>query len=233
MSDRIVVIMPALNEADAIPAALEGRPDDLPVIVVDNGSTDGTADVARSLGATVVVEPMRGFGAACWAGVRAATAAEVVVFADADGSFTWPDIARMGAVVADGDADFAIGWRRPDLREDDAMPWHVAVANRILGWVCGRVAGTTLHDLGPLRAIRRDDLIALGVRDRTFGWPLEMVLLAGSEGLRIQEVPITYRVRVGTSKVTGTPFGTLRAATRMLVVLGRFAIDIGLRGRTR
>ena len=216
----ICVVMPALDEADALPAALGGRPAGVRVVVVDNGSTDTTATVARSLGVEVIDEPRRGFGAACWAGSRVTGADDVVVFVDADGTFAWDDILRVARTAA-ARGGLALSWRRRDLREHGAMPWHVAVANRALGWWCGRRAGVVLHDLGPLRAIRRRDLDRLGVRDRTYGWPLEMVLRAADADLPITEVPVRYRVRAGRSKVTGRPLVTLRVATRMLGVLLR------------
>lgn len=219
---RTTVILPALNEADALPAALSGRPDGLDVLVVDNGSTDGTARVAARLGARVVTEPRRGFGAACWAGVLASPGADVLVFMDADATFAWSDVPAVVAPVLDGVADLTIGWRHPRLREPGAMPWHIAAANRVLGRLCGVVAGAPLRDIGPLRAIRRDTLLSLGMQDRSYGWPLEMVLRAGRAGLTVTEVPVRYRRRVGTSKVTGDPRATLRAASRMLGVLGRF-----------
>ncbi len=226
MNARVCVVMPALDEADALPAALAGRPDGVRVVVVDNGSTDGTAAVAHRLGCEVVHEPRRGFGAACWTGAQQAAPDNVVVFVDADGTFTWDDIRRVAdAAAADGDATLSLSRRRRDLREPGAMPWHVALANRALGWWCGRRAGVALHDLGPLRAIRRRDLDRLGIVDRTYGWPLEMVLRAADAGLTLTEVPVRYRVRAGTSKVTGRPLTTLRVTVRMLVVLLR------LRGR--
>lgn len=218
------VILPALNEADALPAALADRPERLEVLVVDNGSTDGTARVARRLGVRVVSEPRRGFGAACWAGVLASADADVLVFMDADATFCWSDVPRVVTPVRDGSADLAIGWRHPDLRDPGAMPWHVAAANRVLGGLCGLVADAPLHDVGPLRAIRRDTLLSLGMQDRGYGWPLEMVLRAGRAGLTVMEVPVAYRVRVGTSKVSGDARATLRAAARMLGVLGRFTM---------
>lgn len=213
--------MPALDEADALPAALEGRPPELHVTVVDNGSTDGTAEVARDLGVDVVVEPRRGFGAACWAGAQAAEDAEVVVFCDADATFAWPDVERVAAPVLADQADLALCWRRADLREPGSTPWHVVLANRVLATACSPRVGVRLHDLGPLRAVRRDALLDLGVADRTYGWPLEMVLRAGDAGLRVVEVPVAYRVRAGRSKVTGRPVATARAIMRMLGVFWR------------
>ena len=222
MSSRLTAILPALDEADALPTALEGRPPDIDVLVVDNGSTDGTAHVARSLGARVVEERRRGFGAACWAGVQAAPEGAVLGFMDADGSLSWSDLLRVAAPVLDGDVDLCVGWRHPAGRQPGAMPWHVALANSGLGRLCGHLAGTRLHDIGPLRAIRRDTLLQLGMRDRSYGWPLEMLLRASRAGLSIAEIPVGYRRRVGTSKVTGRPWPTVKAATRMATVLVRY-----------
>ncbi len=219
----VCVVMPALNEADALPAALAGRPRGVRVVVVDNGSTDGTAMVARRLGAEVVAEPRRGFGAACLRGVHAAEGSDVVVFMDGDASLDWADLDAVTAPVLSGAADLVLGRRVRQRRAPGSMPWHVIVANAALGRLCGRLAGTPLHDVGPYRAIRRDALLALELRDRTYGWPLEMVLRAARAGLRVREVPVAYRVRVGTSKVTGRPWPTVKTFARMVVVLTRHA----------
>lgn len=223
---RLCAVLPALDEADALPAALAGRPEGLRVLVVDNGSTDGTAAVAAGLGAEVVTEPRRGFGSACWRGVLAAGGADVLVFLDADGSLDWADLPAVAGPVLAGQADLVLGHRRADLREPGAMSPHVAVANRLLGWLCGPLAGVRLHDIGPYRAVDRRALLDLGVRDRTYGWPLEMVVRAGRAGLRVREVPVAYRVRVGTSKVTGRLWPTVRAGVRMALVLVRTALEV-------
>ena len=209
------VILPALDEARAVPGVLAGIPPSWIPIVVDNGSSDDTADVARRLGAVVVVEPRRGFGAACHAGLAAATE-DVVAFMDCDGSFDGNDLERVGGSVLAGQADLVLGARRA---ESGAWPWHLRLANRSLARSVRRRTGVSLRDLGPMRVARRTDLLALGIRDRRFGWPLEMVLRAADAGWRIDEVPVAYRPRVGTSKVTGTIGGMARTVHDMRVAL--------------
>jgi glycosyltransferase involved in cell wall biosynthesis len=219
---QVCVVLPALNEADALAAALANRPSDVRVIVVDNGSTDGTADVARSLGVDVVTESRRGFGAACKAGLDASTGSDVVVFMDADDTCDWNDLPLLVEPILEGTSDLVLGRRVRSLRQRGSMPFHVGIANAVLGRLCGHLAGVAVHDVPPYRAIRRQSLIDLDLVDRTFGWPLEMVLRAGREKLRVDEVPVRYRVRVGTSKVTGSLRGTLRATSRMLRVLWEY-----------
>lgn len=205
------VILPALDEEAALPWVLERLPEGYRAIVVDNGSTDRTAEVAAELGATVVHEARRGFGAACWAGLGAATA-EVVCFMDADASFDPRQLPRVADPVIAGEADLMLGARRP---ERGAWPWHARLANKVLAAEIRRRSGVRVSDLGPMRAARREGLRALDLRDRRSGWPLEMVLRAHEAGWRIDEVPIDYRPRVGRSKVTGTVRGTARAISDM------------------
>jgi glycosyltransferase involved in cell wall biosynthesis len=209
------VVLPMLDEADAIVGVLEAMPDGYRPIVVDNGSTDGSPDLARAAGAWVVVEPERGFGAACWAGLQAATD-DVVLFMDADGSLDPADLVRVAAPVLDGSADLVLGARDA---ERGAWPPHARLANRYLAWTIGRRTGVALADIGPMRAARRADLLALGLQDCRFGWPLEMVLRAGQAGWRITEVEVPYRSRAGRSKVTGTVRGTARAVRDMRRIL--------------
>jgi glycosyltransferase involved in cell wall biosynthesis len=215
---RVTVILPALNEAAALPTALASFPPQVGLLVVDNGSTDQTAEVAAAHGAQVVGEPRRGFGAACWAGVQAARG-EVLVFADADGSFDGTDLPAVAGPVLAGEADLVVG-SRIARREPGAMSALAVFENRLLGLACRLLFRVPLTDLGPFRAIRRDVLLGLGMTDRRSGWPLEMIGLAGRAGLRIVEVPVRYRPRAGgRSKVSGSMRGTVRAITAMAAVV--------------
>jgi glycosyltransferase involved in cell wall biosynthesis len=209
------VILPALDEVRALPAVLASIPRGFTPIVVDNGSSDGTADVARELGARVVVEPRRGFGAACFAGLEAATA-DIVCFMDCDGSFHGADLARVADPVLAGSADLVLGARRASR---GAWPFHARFANRALTLELRRRTGMRLRDLGPMRAARRQSLLDLAIADRRFGWPLEMVLRAQRAGWRINEVEVGYDPRVGRSKVTGTIGGTARTVRDMARLL--------------
>jgi glycosyltransferase involved in cell wall biosynthesis len=210
------VILPVLDEAEALPGVLRAVPSRHRAIVVDNGSTDGSADLAARLGARVVHEPQCGFGAACFAGLRAARA-DVVCFMDADGSLDPGELDRLLAPVVAGDADLVLGARRPAR---GAWPLHARLANRALVAMLERRAGVALGDLGPMRAARRVPLLDLGIRDRRFGWPLEMVVLAARAGWRIEERPVAYLPRTGgQSKVTGTVTGTIRTIRDMTAVL--------------
>ena len=214
------VVIPVLNEAAALPALLAAMPAGYVPIVADNRSTDGSGAIARAAGAIVVHQPVPGFGAACWAGLTAAeakTADGVVCFMDGDGSLDPADLVRVAAPVLCGDSDLVLGARRPTTA--GAWPIHARVSNRILAMEIRRRTGHRLRDLGPMRAARRDDLLALGIADRRFGWPLEMVLRAAAAGWRIDEVPVPYAPRTGRSKVTGTVSGTMRAVRDMSRVL--------------
>ncbi|MEP6658453.1 MAG: glycosyltransferase family 2 protein [Acidimicrobiales bacterium] len=213
----IDVILPALNEVEAIAPLLRRMPVGYHPIVVDNGSSDGTAAAAEAGGALVIHEPQRGFGAACFAGLRAATA-EVVCFMDADGSLDPEELPLVADPVSARRADLVLGARRP---EPGSWPPHARAMNRLLAFELRRRTGADLHDLGPMRAARRADLLGLAITDRRFGWPLEMVLRAGSGGWLIAEVPVSYRPRTGKSKVTGTVLGTLRTVRDMSRALVR------------
>jgi glycosyltransferase involved in cell wall biosynthesis len=204
------VILPVLDEAAALPGVLAAMPAGFRPIVVDNGSSDGSAEIAAECGAEVVREPQRGFGSACYAGLRAASA-EIVCFMDCDGSV---DAGQLPEFVdrLGGGADLVVGARRP---EPGAWPFHARVANRMLALELRRRTGLKLSDNGPMRAASRLGLLELELRDRRSGWPLEMVLLANAAGWRIAELPISYRRRSGRSKVTGTVRGTAQAVSDM------------------
>jgi len=210
--ETIDVVLPCLNEAGALPWLLARMPAGYRPIVADNGSTDGSAQIAAGYGATVVAVPQRGFGAAVHAGLLAATS-DIVCVMDADASFDPADLEIVAAPVRDGATDLMLGRRAP--AERGAWPAHARLANRVLAAELRRRAGLPLHDLGPMRAARRADLLALGLRDRRFGYPLEMVLRAAGAGWRIAEAPVPYYPRTGKSKVTGTVRGTVKAVRDM------------------
>jgi glycosyltransferase involved in cell wall biosynthesis len=213
----IDVVLPCLNEASALGFVLSRMPAGYMPIVADNGSVDGSTSEARDYGARVVRVPQRGFGAAVHAGLTAATSS-VVCIMDADGSFDPTQLPLVAAPVVSGDQDLVLGRRRPtSLR---AWPPHARLGNRYLAHRLRR-AGVPIHDLGPMRAARRSDLIALHLVDRRFGYPLEMVVKAMRAGWRITEVDVDYAPRIagGRSKVTGTVRGTVRTARDMSRVL--------------
>ena len=212
----IDVVVPVLDEEQALPGVLQAIPRGFRPLVVDNGSRDRSAQVARDLGAVVVSEPRRGFGAACFAGLCAAQS-ELVCFMDADGSLDPGDLPRVAAPVTDGAAELCLGARRP---QPGSWPWHARAGNRLLAAELRRRCGVALSDLGPMRCARRRPLLALELADRGFGWPLEMVLLAAAAGWRICEVPVIYRPRAGgRSKVSGSLGGTVRAVRDMGALL--------------
>ena len=211
------VVLPCLNEAGALPWVLARIPAGWRALVVDNGSTDGSADLARSLGATVVTEPRRGFGAACHAGLTAATA-DVVCFCDCDASLDPGLLTPFVREIRAGTSDLVLGRRRPRAR--GAWPVHARAGNLALARMLRRRTGLRLHDLGPLRAARRERLLALGLTDRRSGYPLQMVVRAADAGWRIAEHDVPYLPRTGASKVTGTWRGTWHAVRDMRRVLG-------------
>src|SRR5215468_4766748 len=218
MTESVDVVLPCLDEAAALPWVLSRIPVGYRAIVADNGSTDGSPDIAARLGAHVLHVPRRGFGAAAHAGLEAATA-PVVCFLDADGSFDPGQLPLVVDPVRQGHADLVLGRRRPTTRR--AWPAHARVGNAVLAARLRRAAGVPLHDLGPMRAARRTALLGLDLTDRRFGYPLEMVVKASRAGWRIREVDVDYAPRAvgGRSKVTGTLRGTVRTVLDMGRVL--------------
>jgi glycosyltransferase involved in cell wall biosynthesis len=211
------VILPVLDEAHALPSVLAAMPNGFSPLVVDNGSVDGSGEVARSLGARVVDEPRRGFGAACYAGLEAARS-DVVCFMDCDGSLDPRELHRVAEPVSSGAVELCLGARKAVAH--GAWPWHARIANRALALELRRRCGVALTDLGPMRAAKREALLSLGLRDRAFGWPLEMVLLAAAAGWRVSEVQVSYAARRGgRSKVSGSARGTWRAVHDMGALL--------------
>ncbi|OPF76579.1 glycosyltransferase [Streptomyces antioxidans] len=210
------IVLPCLDEAAALPWVLARIPDGWRAIVVDNGSTDDSAAIAHAHGATVVHEPRRGFGAACHTGLLAAEA-DIVCFCDCDASLDPGLLTSFVRTVAAGDADLVLGRRRP--QERGAWPVHARLGNLALTRMLRRRTGLTLGDLGPLRAARREPLLALGLTDRRSGYPLQMVVRAADAGWRVEEREVPYLPRTGKSKVTGTWRGTWHAVRDMRAVL--------------
>ena len=206
------IVLPCLNEEGALPWVLSRLPEGYCAIVVDNGSTDRSVEVATAAGAVVIREARRGFGSAAHAGLLAATA-PIVAFCDADASMDPRDLEPLVALVSSGAADLALGRRRPTTR--GAWPAHARFANLALAGLMRRATGVPLHDLGPMRAAHRGALLALDLRDRRSGYPLEMVLKASNAGWKIVEKATPYSPRIGRSKVTGTIRGTVVAITDM------------------
>jgi len=226
----ISVIIPALNEeepiADVIRAVASTK---IPheVIVVDNGSTDRTADRARAAGARVVAEPRRGYGCACAAGIRALSPqSDVVVFLDGDGSDCPEFMDRLVDPIVTGTHDFVIGSRTRGQREPGSMNAQQIYAGRFAGWLLSILYGVRYTDMCPFRAIRRHALERLGMREKTYGWNLEMQMRAARAGLRILEVPVNHRCRAGgKSKVSGTLRGTFVAGARIMATFLRVAFE--------
>ena len=213
--DTIDVILPCLNEAQALPWVLDRMPSWARPIVADNGSTDGSPDIARSLGARVVDVQQRGYGSSCHAGLEAATA-DVVAFMDTDASLDPCQLDRLREALAD-DVDLVIGCRRPVGR--GAWPWHLQMANREVCRRLRRRTGLRLADIGPMRLARRAPLVGLQIEDRRSGYPLETLVRAAESHWQISSVDVDYLPRAGRSKVTGTPMGAMRAVTDMTRVL--------------
>jgi glycosyltransferase involved in cell wall biosynthesis len=225
----VSVIIPALNEEEPIAAVVhECFATNIPsqIIVVDNGSSDRTAERGREAGAKVASEPQHGYGRACLAGIRAlAPECEVVVFLDGDGSDCPEFMKQLVDPIAAGTYDFVIGSRTRGNREPGSMNFQQIFAGRVAGWLMSILYGVRYTDMCPFRAIRRDPLEKLSMKEETYGWNLEMQMKAARLGLRILEVPVSHRRRTGgVSKVSGTLRGTFVAGARIIVTFVRIAI---------
>lgn len=226
---NVAVIIPARNEEAALPGVIAEIPPGVShlVIVVDNGSTDRTAEVAGGAGAVVVSEPRAGYGYACAAGVSAASehGADVLVFLDGDGSCDSAQIPDLLVPIEAGHAGLVLGSRAAGGIEPGAMPPHAQLGNWLVARLMGLIYGLRVTDLGPFRAIRADLLARLGMREMTYGWPTEMMVKAARLGARVVEVPVRYRLRRGgRSKVSGTVRGTILATYSILFVTLRYAL---------
>jgi glycosyltransferase involved in cell wall biosynthesis len=223
---RVKVVIPALNEEHAIGLVVGDLPDDLvdEVIVVDNGSTDATEMRAREAGATVLTESRRGYGWACMSGIRhlEADPPVCVVFLDGDYSDHPDELPALAEPILSGRADFVIGSRTRGTSEPGALAPQARLGNWFACAILRRKYGVRYSDLGPFRAIRFQDLLAMDMQEMTYGWTVEMQSKAAQNGLRCIEVPVSYRNRIGKSKVTGTVSGTLKASARILWVLARY-----------
>jgi glycosyltransferase involved in cell wall biosynthesis len=225
----VSVIIAALNEEEAIANVINSVPQDVAdeIVVVDNGSRDRTAEIAAAAGARVVKEPVAGYGRAFRAGLRSISPeCEIVVFLDGDGSDCPEMMERLVTPIREGKSDFVIGSRTRGQREAGSMNFHQVVAGYAIGAMLRILYGVHSTDMGPFRAIRRDTLERLNLREETYGWPLEMQMRAARARVRTIEVPVDYRRRAGGhSKIAGTVRGSVRAATRILVTLARIALQ--------
>ncbi|WPB86432.1 glycosyltransferase family 2 protein [Sediminicoccus rosea] len=230
---RVGVIIPTRNEALALPSVLPAIPPWVAeVIVVDNASNDGTPEIARRYGARVVSEPRRGYGRACLAGIAALSPdVDTVIFMDGDASDRPEDMLRLLAPIAAGEAELVIGARTLGV-ETGALTPQQRFGNALACLLIRLVWGVRYTDLGPFRVIRREALARLAMRDETWGWTVEMQVRAARLGLRVQELPVGYRRRIGISKISGTLSGTIRAGWKIIWVIGAEALD-GLRARRR
>jgi len=223
----VAVIIPTFNEAESIGAVVAGLPRAIidRVIVADGGSSDGTRERARDAGAEVIAVG-RGYGLACLTGAQAAADADILVYMDGDGADDCAAIATLIAPIEAGTYDFVIASRVRGKREPGSMSWHQLLAGRVIGALIGLFYGARYTDMCALRAIRRDTLFALGMREMTYGWNLEMQMRAARAHLRIREVPVDYRCRIGgQSKVAGSLSGSLKAGAKILSTFARIALE--------
>jgi glycosyltransferase involved in cell wall biosynthesis len=222
---KVAVIIPALNEEAAIGRVVgEISPLVARIIVVDNGSTDRTAERARMAGAHVVREERRGYGHACLRGMEEAGDANVIVFLDGDYSDFPEEMRLLVEPILAGEADLVIGSRIRGRREKGAMLPHALLANILLSLALRLLCGLKITDIGPFRAIGAGQLFSLNMQEGTYGWTLEMMIKAARRKLRVIEVPVSYRRRIGRSKVSGSLWGSLKAGARMIHTLVRYAL---------
>ena len=221
---RVSVIIPTHNEAQAIGRVLADLPLDMitEVLVVDSNSTDGTAEIAETMGARVVREPRRGYGRACLTGLAAASAPDVIVFLDGDYSDRPDELPLLLAPIAEGRADITLGSRLGKQNVPGALAWHSACGNRLAAAMIRVLYGQRISDLGPFRAARADVLRQLELEETTYGWAVEMILKGALGGFRIIEVPVSYYPRIGKSKISGTFRGTFGAAWFILSLIVRY-----------
>ncbi len=221
---RISVIIPVFNEQDAIEKVIGDIPGHLPteIIVVDNGSTDQTAKLAAAMGAHIVRENRRGYGSACLAGIAATNEPDIVVFLDGDYSDHPNEMPDLIAPILENRADLVIGSRTLGNSEPGALMIQARFGNRLATSLIKILFGVSYTDLGPFRAIRYLTLLDLNMRDKTFGWTVEMQVKAAKQALKIQEVPVSYRKRIGVSKITGTLKGTLKAGWKILFTIFKY-----------
>jgi len=221
---RVSVIIPTYNEAQSIAHVLADLPSDLvtEVLVVDSNSTDGTAEIARKLGARVIQEPRRGYGRACLTGLAHVSHPEIIVFLDGDYSDRPSELPILLAPIVEGRADITIGSRLGRRRNHGALPWHAAVGNRLSATLINLRYGLKLSDLGPFRAARADVLRSLALEEPTYGCAVEIILKGALAGFRIVEVPVSYHPRIGKSKISGTLKGTIGAAWFILSRIVRY-----------
>jgi glycosyltransferase involved in cell wall biosynthesis len=221
---RVSVIIPTHNEAQAIGRVLADLPSSLvtEVIVVDSNSTDGTPDLARSMGAQVIQEPRRGYGRACLTGLANAKNPDVVVFLDGDYSDRPSELPILLAPIIEGRADITLGSRLQARLSAAALPWHQVLGNRLAASLIGLLYGLKISDLGPFRAARAEVLRALALEQTTYGWAVEMILKGAVAGFRVVEVPVSYHPRIGKSKISGTLKGTIGAGWFILSLIVRY-----------
>ena len=222
---KISVIIPALNEEESIGQVLNDIPGEIveEVIVVDNGSNDDTVTVANSLGARVIREPLKGYGAACLKGISMLKQdTDIVVFLDADYSDYPQDLHTVVKPIVTGKAEMVIGSRMSGTREKGALLPQAVFGNKLATFLIRLFWGFKYTDLGPFRAIKYKDLLALNMMDKNFGWTVEMQIKALKKGLKIVEVPVRYRKRIGKSKITGTFSGTVRAGVKIIYTIFKY-----------